>query len=1065
MSDESETLYALPVQHANSFAPDEFKEIVANFQDVDSDGGGSIGADELATVFTRLGFTPDPDDVAALLAEVDTDGSGVVEFAEFVDMMYKFKSGGMGNARFDKMLSMLNSNPINMLADKAADQRLTATYRVLEERSADAMSEACIVMEVTIAGLFKEVVDRKVVSEEKSESFQGIASNTRTAKCNAASAALRHLKASLPGLHCAPGEIPSEWLSWYRRNIERGVNPSSLLDALVTKGFSPSLNIELMQWTHARQSLLRVEAERPGLTAVTSKGMPVPIPVEWAEWLDNNRKMGVSGKALAQILSDHERDRAREFAASSTAAAMVANHAYAAGGGQSDTKSIATRSSGGSSLVAAEEIARGMKWGSQYDPRHRQQLHQHLERWQPEARQHVDDAAFKAAPGQYSAISTDIAQTVGRRGVRQDRTKIATGTQQARLKHWGMDGGRGPGLGPTLMRWFESVISNDIPHVQRYIAAGQDLDVTETFSGRRRSGLSLAAESGLVECALIILRGGASPNGGADETEPPLHVACRCGHLNVVKELVEKGASVNSTDCSLNTPLHKAAGGGHRDIVHWLASHQEERQRWFFVSLGFNKAIMKIMTSVTASHVPNFKHQNFDKKWFAEATDMLFNFDHGEFNGILPQPHKSIIADVLKRMDPHPEVPTMDTMNSRDKRAFTRLMKSILSETFLNGGNRAGQTPLHMAVDPPSVGAISVKLLPRFVDTVRCLVEEHYVISTAVDGFGRTAMDCLKRRGLKLRAPITKFLGARNLELREETAREALSSAAHMERAMSVASSRIESPQHIDSDSDSDDPPLSPASEATATLSVLSAATSNDPLSPRAVTPRGAGLAAARAMRPDYAASAVTSLAGQVQRRPHPRPPPPRVKTPTVWPGTLMKAMWRYEWDTSTLHARHQKLIFETKQSDTEANAALVAVYRATIAELIEKQKREIASTLEAEKKEIAALADVHADQIFEAEAHAEILRNKAKRAEKKAKKAREAEEARRKEAGEPTLAEEEAASRAEAEGDVFSGLESRPGSAMGMEGASALDLFSADEASDLGPLKEKHYKEMGILL
>ena len=56
------------------------------------------------------------------------------------------------------------------------------------------------------------------------------------------------------------------------------------------KGFSPSLNSKLMQWTHARQSLLRVEAERPGLAAVRSKCMPLDeqtqsvVPPRWRWW-------------------------------------------------------------------------------------------------------------------------------------------------------------------------------------------------------------------------------------------------------------------------------------------------------------------------------------------------------------------------------------------------------------------------------------------------------------------------------------------------------------------------------------------------------------------------------------------------------------------------------------------------------------------------------------------------------------------------------------------------------------------------------------------------------------
>ena len=59
--------------------------------------------------------------------------------------------------------------------------------------------------------------------------YRSCAVLTQFWKLLAASEALHHLKASLSGLHCAPGEIPSEWISCSRRNIERSVNSSSLL--------------------------------------------------------------------------------------------------------------------------------------------------------------------------------------------------------------------------------------------------------------------------------------------------------------------------------------------------------------------------------------------------------------------------------------------------------------------------------------------------------------------------------------------------------------------------------------------------------------------------------------------------------------------------------------------------------------------------------------------------------------------------------------------------------------------------------------------------------------------
>ncbi|XP_056913726.1 oxysterol-binding protein-related protein 1-like isoform X2 [Takifugu flavidus] len=47
----------------------------------------------------------------------------------------------------------------------------------------------------------------------------------------------------------------------------------------------------------------------------------------------------------------------------------------------------------------------------------------------------------------------------------------------------------------------------------------------------------------------------------------PLHLACHCGHKDVVEELLKAGAGVNVQDNVGDTPLHKAARAGRKEIV------------------------------------------------------------------------------------------------------------------------------------------------------------------------------------------------------------------------------------------------------------------------------------------------------------------------------------------------------------------------------------------------------------------------------------------------------------------------------------------------------------------
>lgn len=53
----------------------------------DKDGDGTISLDELANVLQVLGLHPTQDELEIMLASVDTDRNGVIDFDEFADLM------------------------------------------------------------------------------------------------------------------------------------------------------------------------------------------------------------------------------------------------------------------------------------------------------------------------------------------------------------------------------------------------------------------------------------------------------------------------------------------------------------------------------------------------------------------------------------------------------------------------------------------------------------------------------------------------------------------------------------------------------------------------------------------------------------------------------------------------------------------------------------------------------------------------------------------------------------------------------------------------------------------
>ena len=53
----------------------------------DTDGSGNIDSKELKVAMRALGFEPKREEIKKLISEVDKDGSGVIDFPEFLEMM------------------------------------------------------------------------------------------------------------------------------------------------------------------------------------------------------------------------------------------------------------------------------------------------------------------------------------------------------------------------------------------------------------------------------------------------------------------------------------------------------------------------------------------------------------------------------------------------------------------------------------------------------------------------------------------------------------------------------------------------------------------------------------------------------------------------------------------------------------------------------------------------------------------------------------------------------------------------------------------------------------------
>ncbi|CAK8672655.1 unnamed protein product [Clavelina lepadiformis] len=76
-----------PEEARSSLTKEQISEFKQAFDIFDEDGGGDISTNELGRVMKMLGQNPNREELAKIVEEVDVDGSGTIDFDEFLIMM------------------------------------------------------------------------------------------------------------------------------------------------------------------------------------------------------------------------------------------------------------------------------------------------------------------------------------------------------------------------------------------------------------------------------------------------------------------------------------------------------------------------------------------------------------------------------------------------------------------------------------------------------------------------------------------------------------------------------------------------------------------------------------------------------------------------------------------------------------------------------------------------------------------------------------------------------------------------------------------------------------------
>ncbi|XP_066911333.1 calmodulin-like isoform X5 [Clytia hemisphaerica] len=77
---------------AMKFTDEQIEEVKEAFAIFDKNGDGTITTKDLITVMRSLGKNPTEDEIDDMINEVDTDGNGVIDFIEFLEMMAKMST-------------------------------------------------------------------------------------------------------------------------------------------------------------------------------------------------------------------------------------------------------------------------------------------------------------------------------------------------------------------------------------------------------------------------------------------------------------------------------------------------------------------------------------------------------------------------------------------------------------------------------------------------------------------------------------------------------------------------------------------------------------------------------------------------------------------------------------------------------------------------------------------------------------------------------------------------------------------------------------------------------------
>lgn len=191
--------FKCPDEYINLITPMEFEELVSLFTRFDSNHSGTIDVHETKKILHFLGMDFSIEKAEDLLRIVDTDGSGEIDFSEFIGFIIMIKRGDERLKGFSTMLDKINSTPLGELERQATSRDFKIEFQVVEIRPPSLVNPTLYVVELKLSGTWYNVENGEITGRFGVRRFQGMGNNVREAKYTAATAAIVNLGDAMPG--------------------------------------------------------------------------------------------------------------------------------------------------------------------------------------------------------------------------------------------------------------------------------------------------------------------------------------------------------------------------------------------------------------------------------------------------------------------------------------------------------------------------------------------------------------------------------------------------------------------------------------------------------------------------------------------------------------------------------------------------------------------------------------------------------------------------------------------------------------------------------------------------